>query len=218
MRTITILVCAVGALVSGCVSTTAVPLTAGSASAMSGQSIAHTTRKKADFIAMTPGKASFAMVGAFAMIAAGNDLVARNNIEDPAAGIGADLARALSSAKGATVVEAPVVVQNGKPEDLAASVGARYVVDVATIGWSYVYQPSDWTAFSVSYSSQLRVIDTQTKVVVAKGACGWTTPKTEKLPTQEALLADGAALLKSQLATAAAECTAAYKRDILGGL
>jgi hypothetical protein len=51
-----------------------------------------TTSDRPDFAAMTAGKAMFGMVGAFAMISAGNKVIRENNVEDPAHYIGSELA------------------------------------------------------------------------------------------------------------------------------
>src|SRR4051812_2194318 len=61
-----------------------VPLAEGAAAALNGKTVGVTRHAKASFTAMTPGKATFALIGAAAMISAGNKIVAENNIADPA--------------------------------------------------------------------------------------------------------------------------------------
>src|SRR5258708_35360496 len=45
-----------------------------------GKAVALTVRPRADFVAMTAGKAAFALIGAVAMIEAGKDIVANDGI------------------------------------------------------------------------------------------------------------------------------------------
>src|SRR5262245_24065372 len=59
-------------------------LSAAAASARSGKVLAVTRHEKPSFSAMTAGKAGLGMVGAFAMLSAGNKIVNDNGIADPA--------------------------------------------------------------------------------------------------------------------------------------
>ena len=99
-----------------------------------------------------------------------------------------------------------------------SAVEARFVVDVSTVYWGYMYQSFDWSHYNVLYSAKLRVIDTTTQTVVAEGSCKWRPAKGAKLPTGDELLANGAAEVKAQLKQAQEACTAEFKRDVLGGI
>jgi hypothetical protein len=184
---------------------------------MSGQTIVVTQRELPAFSAMTASKAQLGIAGAFMMTGVGNGIVRDNHIEDPAVIMGADLAKALAEARGATVAAAPVAVTGQSAKDIAAAGGeARYVLDVATNYWGYLYQSFDWEHYNVLYTAKLRVIDTTTKAVIAEGACKWKPAKDYRLPTGEELLANEAAEVKAQLAMAREACTAEFKRDVLG--
>jgi hypothetical protein len=168
--------------------------------------VAFTERKRADFVAMTPGKAAFAVLGAVAMISEGNRVVTENNVDDPAWALSKGVAAAIAEKRGLRVAETPLKVAKTKPADLAAAAGgADVVVDVQTLAWSYVYAPTDWTHFSVGYRARLQVVDAKTKAVLLKGDCLWGTPKGEGV-AQSVLLDNGAAGLKERLATATSVC------------
>jgi hypothetical protein len=221
MRIAVATACAVSALVvaPAAEAAKAKPISADNAAAMSGQTIAVTQRELPDFSAMTSSKAQLGMAGAFMMIGVGNGIVRDNHIEDPAVAMAADLAQTLAAARGATVVETPVAAKGQNPKEIAAAAGeAKYVVDVATTYWGYMYQSFDWSHYSVLYMAKLKVIDVSTKAVIAEGQCKWKPAKDAKLPTAEELLANEAAEVKAQLAQARDACAAEFKRDVLGGL
>ncbi len=79
LLTMSVLLC-----LTGCVSTAIVPVEKGASEGMQGRAITVTHREKPSFAAMTAGKASFALIGAFAMISVGNATIKENDIEDPA--------------------------------------------------------------------------------------------------------------------------------------
>lgn len=186
---------------------------------LTGQTVVLTQRPLPDFAAMTASKAQLGIAGAFMMTGVGNGIVRDNGIEDPAVVMGADLAAALASARGATLVEPPVAVTSQSPKDIAAAAGeAKYVLDVATIYWGYLYQSFDWEHYNVLYTAKVRVVDVASKAVVAEGFCKWRPAKDAKLPNATELLADKAAEVKSQLSQAREACTAEFKRDVFGGL
>jgi hypothetical protein len=97
-----IIVLAVGCLLSleACVSTRTKGVSNDGASAMHGKSIAISQRAKPDFSAMTAGKAMFGLLGAAAMISAGNTIVVDNNIEDPAPFVADQLREAVENKYG----------------------------------------------------------------------------------------------------------------------
>jgi len=176
--------------------------------------VAYTTRAPAGFVASTAGKASFAMLGAAAMIADGQRITKENGIEDPAGALSKTLAERFAAARSAAVAEAPVAVKGGKPAQIAAAAGeARYVVDVQTLGWGFSYFPVDWSHFAVGYRARLSVVDTQTRKTVADDTCIWDSGKTNP-PTHEQLLSDGARGLKERIAAASDACLQQFEGKI----
>lgn len=203
-------------LFTGCASVTKVPMSAQTANSLKQQTLTHTTRAKPDFAAMTAAKATFAVVGAFAMIADGNNIVKTNNVADPAEAIAAGLANALTESHGVKV-SAPAAVTSNDAAEIAAAAKdkASYVLDVQTLGWSFAYFPTDWTHYRVMYSARARLIDTATKAVVAEGACSRVPQTNVNAPTYDQLTANSAALLKQELALAAGACVASLKAEML---
>jgi hypothetical protein len=70
--------------ITGCLSVKQLPMTADVANQIKHKQITISQRDIPDFAASTPGKAMFGAVGAAAMISAGNDIISKNNIDDPA--------------------------------------------------------------------------------------------------------------------------------------
>jgi hypothetical protein len=77
------LVLLIVAFIAGCVSTRNAAVSDDRTRDWNGKTVALTTRPRADFVAMTAGKAAFALIGAAAMISAGNSIVEKNGIENP---------------------------------------------------------------------------------------------------------------------------------------
>ena len=86
------------AALTGCVSTKNVRIDQSNAEVMRGKSMALTTSDKPDFAAMTAGKAMFALIGAFAMISKGNEIIKTYDVPDPAVYIGKKVAEKISAA------------------------------------------------------------------------------------------------------------------------
>jgi hypothetical protein len=215
MKKILVLV-SLAMLFTGCASVNKVPMTAQTASSLKQQTLTHTTRARPDFAAITAAKASFAMVGAFAMISDGNNIVKTNDVADPANTIAAGLAKALAESHGVKV-SAPAAVTSNDAAEIAAAVKdkASYVLDVQTVNWSFAYFPTDWTHYRVMYAARARLIDTATKNIVAEGACSRVPDTNVNAPTYDQLTANSAALLKQELALAAGACVTSLKAEML---
>jgi hypothetical protein len=197
-----IIVLAVGCflILGACVSTRTTGVSNDSASTMHGKSIAISQRAKPDFSAMTAGKAMFGLVGAVAMICAGNKIVVDNNIEDPAPFIADQLRQALENKYDLVTVAltAPLAdtMDTGKLASLYAA--GDFVLDVQTANWSFLYRP-DLTHYRVLYSVKVRLIETHGAKLLAEAFCYRKDNDNKNPPTHEELLANQAALLKSRL-------------------
>jgi hypothetical protein len=187
-------------LMSGCVVVTKTPLSTGASSALEGKSLTYATHAMPDFAAFTAGKVTFGIIGAVAMISAGNTIVAENHVPDPSVVLRERLGAKLQSAH-----HMPLLV-TGHGDDatskvselVAAHRGADYLLDIETIGWGFYYFPMDWSHYSVRYSARMRLIDLQSGRVVAESACKTSAGdgNNEKPPSKDELLANHAALLK----------------------
>lgn len=185
-----------------------IKLSAEDAARLNGKSLALTTHQRPSFVAMTAGKASFALLGAGAMIAAGNKMVDENGIADPAILLREHLASGLRDAFG-VVPSAPdaTATASAKPNELAAlHLESDYVLDVRSAGWNYAYYPTQWSTYWVGYSVQVQLIETASKRAVSNAACNANTNKHPHSPSREALLADGAKLLKDVTAALGWTC------------
>lgn len=205
------------ALLTGCVSTKIIPLESGAIAARKGGTIMASARHKPDFGAMTAGKAMFGMIGAAAMISAGNEIVRANGIEDPAGYIGDRLLADLASAHVLNVKQRNgLLADTNEPAKLAALYpDTDLVLDVQTVNWSFGYFPADWNSYRVIYSVKLRLLDTKKGKMVAEGFCARIPENTDSAPSHEQLLADNAALIKRELATAADYCISELRSKVL---
>jgi hypothetical protein len=197
---------AIATVLSGCVSAPTKSLD--SSSNLQGKHVVVTQYAKPDFSAMTPGKAAFGVFGAMAMISAGNDLVKSENIEDPAIEISEHLASDMESKRSATVLPAShAIATDDNPASLVKTYpGADVILDVKTINWMYNYYPSQWGKYHVTYAARVRLIDGKTGALVAQHLCKIDPTDPNDPPTNDALRADHAALLKQFLHKAANSC------------
>lgn len=218
LRMTTALSMLVALLLSGCVSTKNVKADVSTLRAGGYDTMTVSTRKKPAFTAATPGKAAVGMIGALAMISAGNNIVEENGVEDPAGYISAELEKSLSASLGVRpVANGGRTADSAKPQQLAEIYrDADLLLDVQTINWSFGYFPTDWNNYRVIYSAKLRLVDTRTGKLQAEGFCARVPEKSDGAPSYDQLLADRAAVLKSELKIAADYCIAQFKENVLG--
>jgi hypothetical protein len=203
---------------AGCVSTKNVTVSNDRTKEWQGKTMAVTTRPRADFVAMTAGKAAFALVGAVAMIEAGKTIVNENEIEDPAPVLAQSLFKAAETHYGviaATNASASVDTTD-VPKLAHAAGGADLLLDVQSLGNQFRYFPADWSHYAVDSSFKVRLIDVHAGSLLAEGFCRQTTQKDPSPPTKSELLADQAAMLKSILATQRDACLQQLGKDVLG--
>jgi hypothetical protein len=188
-----------------------IPLSEADAKELAGKTIALTTHERPSFVAMTAGKAGLigGLLGGLTMIAAGNELVAKNNIQDPAEIVRTQLADALTNAYSPQVLPLDTnATKATKPKEIAAlHPEADYVLDVRSGAWSYLYYPTHWGKYKVGYNVQVQLIDTKTAKQVSNMACNaGSSNNPDMSPTRDQLHADGAKLLKDILASAGWTC------------
>lgn len=204
-------------MASGCVSINKQPLDAKSSQTLKNQSVATTNRNLPNFAAMTPGKAAFAIVGAAAMIAEGNKIIAENDVKDPADTIAAELTKSLETSYGAKIIAAPVKVNDDDVQSVISTAKgvSKYLLDVQTINWNFAYFPTDWTHYRVMYTAKARLIDAESKNVIAEGFCKRIPDSNTNAPTYDELLQNNAERLKKELNAAAQECIKNLKSEML---
>ncbi|WP_267226253.1 hypothetical protein [Dyella silvae] len=206
---------AIAVVLSGCVSAPTKSLDSGSA--LQGKHVVVTQYAKPDFSAMTPGKAAFGMFGAMAMVSAGNELVKSENIEDPAIEISEQIANDMAVKRSATVLPSShQIAADDNPASLVKIYpGADVILDVKTINWMYSYYPTQWSKYHVFYAARVRLIDGKTGALVAQQLCKVDPTDPNDPPTNDALRADHAALLKQFLHKAASTCVSNVEQQAL---
>ena len=203
-------------ILCGCVSTKIVPVDRTVLSGFHGGSVTLSHREKPSFSAGTAGKATFALIGAAAMISAGNAIVRDNDIADPAVYIGQTLAADLATDNALTPVDSTYATDTRDVSQLAKQyASANLLLDVETINWSFIYFPTNWTHYRVIYSAKLRLIDTRQAKLIADGFCSRVPEEMPDAPTHDELLRNNAARLKQELKIAADRCVSEFRSKVL---
>jgi len=137
-------------VLAGCVSTRNVTVTNERMQAWQGKTIAVTTRPRADFVAMTAGKAAFAVVGAVAMIEAGKTIVKENDVQDPSPVLTQGLLSEAEQRFGVVPAANTIVAVDTTdiPKLAHAASGADLLLDVQSMGSQFRYFPTDWSQCS----------------------------------------------------------------------
>lgn len=207
---------AIGVMLTGCATVRHQAIDAKASASLQGQTVTYTVRKKPDFVAFTAAKVLIPIVGPLAMVSEGNNIISTNNVDDPARLISLGLMKSLESARGSQITGSPANVEGTDIEKIIASAqNARFIVDVQTIGWQFVYFSTNWNHYRVNYSAKARLIDAQSKQVIAESACSRLPPETSNAPTYDELVSNGASGLKRELAVAANECLNLFKAGML---
>ena len=205
-----------GVLLGACASTQNLAVSPDTLSSMQGKSLILVQRESPSFVAMTSGKGMFAVAGVGAAAMAGNKMVEDNEIVDPAMTISRNLARGLAAEYGVKLRGETDVVSSDKVENLGeVAEGSDYALDVATHGWSYMYDGFNMGDYFVGYSSKLRLIDVKSGQVVSSGLCAYDAKKAGKSAVpHEALLSDNAAYIKKELADATDLCVEEFAANL----
>lgn len=174
-------------------------LPSGAAAGLSGKVLAVTRHKKADFSAMTAGKATFALLGGAAMVMAGNKIVEEHQIADPADIFEAELAPALAKKYGMTLKSGSGLLVNGsKPKEIiAVQPDSDYILDVQSNGWLFAYYPTDWNTYWIGYNVRASLFDSKSGKELSKMNCYSDTNKHPRSPSKDDMLANNAQLLKN---------------------
>ena len=205
-------------ILCGCVSTRNATLSVDRTHTLHGKTIAFSGRPRADFVAMTAGKAAFALVGAVAMIQAGNAIVKDNGIDDPTTFLAQSLISEAEFSYGVVAATPPsVAIDTTDLAKMAHTAGnADLLLDVQSLGSQFRYFPTDWNHYAVDSAFKVRLLDVRSASLIAEGFCRQTTQKDPTPPTKDELLADHAARLKAILSTQRDACLKQLKKDVFG--
>ncbi len=192
-----------------------IPLSEADAAALQGKTAAVTLHKPASFVAMTAGKAGFGLLGAGAMIKAGNDFVADNGIEDPAVLVRAQLAPLLQSHYGLQVQPVDTTAtEEKKPAKIAKlHPDSDVILSVRTHGWSYAYYPASWGEYWIGWSGEVQLIDAKTGKQLSQTYCGANTQSNPIRPKLEDMRANRAQLTKDVLTSLGWLCVQLLARE-----
>jgi uncharacterized lipoprotein YajG len=218
-RTLILALLAAGtAFLTGCVSTTNVPIPQNRQAQLSGATLAVTERPIPAFADFKPSNAMFGMVGGLAAVGSGNELIRKYDIKDPAPKIGEALAQHLAAGwqvKPLTSVTVPIDTASVEEIAKAAAGKADLVLDVQTVNWSLFYLALKWNRYQVMYTVKLRLIDALKKELIAEGFHAWKTPESTGYSTHDELFADNAAVLRQRLDDGANAAIEAFRSGIL---
>jgi hypothetical protein len=194
-----------------------VPLPEATAASLAGKTLAVTRRgEKPSFMAMTAGKATFALLGAGAMAVEGNRIVRENGIADPADTVEAVLVPALGRQYGVKLMPESghsIAPGNDLKQIIGAAPGVDLILDIRSTGWNFAYYPTHWGTYWVGYGVEVQLVDAKSGTVLADAACGSDTRKNAAPPSKDALLGNGAQLLKDTLSSLSWMCTRLLASD-----
>jgi hypothetical protein len=202
---------------SGCAATQKIAVDRSIIPQLKGKSLVQVQRESPTFVAMTSGKGMFAVAGVAAAASAGNQLVADNQINDPALPTGEAVAESLVNEYGLiNNGQTNVIIDSNSIDRIVAEAkGNDYALDVVTNGWSFIYDGFKFSEYLVGCSIKLRMIDVQAAKTIAEGLCAYDT-KTAGKPnvSYEALLENDAAYIKHTLADATEYCANQFKTEL----
>lgn len=143
-------------------------------------------------------------------------LISKTSFVDPALGIATALTAAMKSRMDVQVLIAAGTPGNDSIEPvLAAAPGADWTLEVKTLSWSMVYFPTDWSHYRVSYRSNLRIVDVESKRILAESVCQFTQGEKHR-PSLDQLVAKNASLLHFYFQQARFECADQFGVKVLG--
>ena len=177
-----------------------------------GPLVTYVKRTKPPFLVdQTIAAAELGMIGAFAAISSGHEIVTKNNIQDPSTNVAHQIAVAYAALQSGQVAEAPIsddqMPSKPKPDEIGKYAGsARYVVAVAPVNMEIIYFVTDPLRRDLMLSSSGVIIDTSNGKVIAKGRCFIKSEKVGQRYNHDTLLADQAAGLKSLIVQKSEQC------------
>jgi hypothetical protein len=222
--TVAIAAVAVASSLSGCAGTQPVAISETARTSLQGAPVTIVTHSEPSFVAMTVGKGAFAMLGALAAIADGEQLVKDHHIPDPALAVAARMTPVLQQrfkSAGAKSISDPEdkLTTDGALASAAGNQGV--VLDIVTTGWGFFYTTKSLGHYAINMNLKARLIDAGSGKVIALSTCvppdgkqwGEDLPK----PTYDEMMADDTALIKSRMLDAANACSILIEKNMFGG-
>ena len=184
---------------------------------LTNQSLVVSKRPQPDFSAFTPSSALLGAIGGAMTISRGNRIVTENQIADPAVFISSTLSNDLMNKYKVNIGSDGAIVTGTEVAKIASQFShSKYILDVQTVRWGYIYFPTHWDRYKVLYIAKLRLIDRENQTIVSEGYCE-SNPEfnDETAPTGEELLANNAKVLKEISQQAANYCLSEFRANAL---
>ena len=197
---------AVAAAVSGCASVSHNVADKGTLTALAGQAVTYTIAEPASFVLSTPENNRVPLMRVSLMIKEGAQVLADNNIPDPAVAIANGIAQQLAQNYKTRLVP---------PAATPAASGARVSIDVKTTNWGLFYTGADNGKYGLVTSMTVQLVDIPKGSVIAGGTC--KPGSASSIPThgRDELLANGAAVLKAELNRVVTNCVDFISKQVL---
>ena len=201
----------------GCAPFQRVPLSKDAEVKVKGKTCEISRYEKIDFHASTAAKAALGPLFAGLSTSAGNEIVAKNNIEDPAYYISQEIAGILKERFDVTFLPFSGEVSKVNDLDTIGKIYNKgdYILDVRTTFWGFAYFPGAWTKYKILYGAHLRIIETKSKKVLAEDLYFRQDDDSSKAPTYDDLVNNNAEGIKKELRKSADEAILFFKNNAL---
>ncbi|MFT5661036.1 MAG: hypothetical protein ACI9TV_001680 [Sulfurimonas sp.] len=90
-----------------------------------------------------------------------------------------------------------------------------YLIDTQDLLWQVVYYPFNWGTYSVRYIGTLKLIDINSKKILAQGQCQYFPDYTENAPTYDEIFLEDSKLLKQMTKEGLDVCIKKYITEVL---
>lgn len=216
MRTLAMMLL-VAPIVVGCTTVPTQSVSNQSMASWKGKTVAFTSRPRPSMVMMTPTKGAFGLIGVAAGVSAGNALVKKDNIPDPAPVVAHDLLQIAEQQYGVVPASLPpAAVDTRDIAELAkAANGADLLFDVESLGQGINYYPTKWEHYWLMSGLILRVIDVHTGTVVGQAVCHQNSHDQPNPPSKDQLLDNGGQGLKSMIAAQSDACRDLFAAQVL---
>lgn len=172
-------------------------------------------RDRPDFQSFTPLRAALGGIGRSVAALAGNRILHRWQVEDPANWICHQLARCIEDEYGTRFTGKRKAGDETPPGIALLCHDMDCALDVRTRHWALDFYPADPSVYRVAYSSEMRLIDCHTGEVIVEAVHSRVPGQTLHSPGHRDLVGDRAVGLKRELRVAAAECLSHFRAVVL---
>jgi hypothetical protein len=201
-----------------------IPLSHEASQNINGKTCAISRHEPPSFQAITRANAAqIPAIGIRLTYSEGKDIIANNNIEDPAVYISQEIALALRDSYSVNILNpnSTTIGSNSLDAICETYKDSDFVLDVETTKWCITHYSLFSDKHGIIYGAHIRIINTRTKEVIAEEFVGslpiwfYNPNDLSRAPTYAELIDNNAALLKSELRKAADESIKHFKHNNL---